>query len=256
MKEFLLVILSICLILIVGYVLHKSDVPNTINQDHIFEVVAQDVVSVVEIASIEMTNPGFVAIREVINNRPGQVLEVSQYLSEGLHKNITIPLPETRSSKVVMMNSEFPVTSELVAIVYLDDGDGGFNPNLDVIQFDNYGPIAKYVATGREVSKESLVAKTDDDTESSITVVYTDDGFIPNTIEIIKGETVEFKNQSSLPMWVATNDHPAHNILPTFDQFTTSAFGESWHYTFDQPGEWIYHDHVNASMEGVVVVKD
>jgi plastocyanin len=89
----------------------------------------------------------------------------------------------------------------------------------------------------------------------AVIVNYSDEGFSPNLVEINQGDVVEFVNQSSRPMWVASNSHPAHDVLSTFDQFTVSGFGESWQYSFDQKGEWKYHDHVNASIEGVVIVR-
>ena len=47
---------------------------------------------------------------------------------------------------------------------------------------------------------------------------YTDGGFVPANLEVPVGTVVEFKNESSGEMWVESDLHPAHNILPTFDQ--------------------------------------
>ena len=147
-------------------------------------------------------------------------------------------------------------TNELVAVVYVDDGDKGFNPNLDSILESDGKILARYVETGFSAPRSVIVPGAQEPSDNvAVKVTYTDEGFIPNTIEVSRGDTVEFTNQSRRPMWVASNRHPAHDILPTFDQFTVSGFGESWQYTFDQSGEWVYHDHVNESMEGVVVVK-
>src|SRR3989344_1262656 len=48
----------------------------------------------------------------------------------------------------------------------------------------------------------------------SYTVTYTKDGFSPNTIEIPKGATVEYKNESGSQMWVASAIHPTHSLYP------------------------------------------
>ena len=141
-------------------------------------------------------------------------------------------------------------------MVYVDDGDKGFNPNLDSILEVEGNILAKYIESGTNVSKEVVVPVAKEKTSDvAVIVTYTNEGFVPNKVEIEQGETVEFVNKSRRPMWVASNGHPAHDILPTFDQFTVSGFDESWQYTFDQKGEWVYHDHVNASRGGVVIVK-
>ena len=57
-------------------------------------------------------------------------------------------------------------------------------------------------------------------------------------------------------MWTASNPHPAHTILPTFDQFKGSEPGSVYQYTFDQVGTWRYHDHINPAFGGVVIVTE
>ncbi len=216
----------------------------------------QETVSVVKVGEITLEKPGFIAIHEVINEKPGQVLEVSRYLSIGIHRDVEIALGKRRQSKQIDISSGFPVTNELVAVVYVDDGDEGFNPNLDSILESDGKILARYVESGASASKSVVVPGAQEKSDDvAVKITYTDEGFSPNIIEINRGETVEFINQSRRPMWVASNEHPAHGILPTFDQFTVSGFGTSWQYTFDQVGEWVYHDHVNASMEGTVIVQ-
>jgi len=101
---------------------------------------------------------------------------------------------------------------------------------------------------------------------SSITVVtYTDNGFSPETVTILKGESVRFKNESSSRMWVASDIHPTHSLYPiksdndclgsSFDQCKTSVNGESWVFTFNTAGEWRLHNHVRASKRGTIIVK-
>lgn len=94
-------------------------------------------------------------------------------------------------------------------------------------------------------------------------VTYTDGGFSPATITINKGDTVIFKNKSSSDMRVASNPHPLHNGYPTtggcvgstFDSCSDIAPGQSWSFEFDFVGSWGYHNHLNPSQGGTVVVK-
>ncbi|MBI4062315.1 cupredoxin domain-containing protein [Candidatus Gottesmanbacteria bacterium] len=86
------------------------------------------------------------------------------------------------------------------------------------------------------------------------TAQYTDSGFMPNTITVKQGTTVRFTNQSSRGMWVASAVHPTHQLLPGFDQLKSVEKGGTYEYTFAKVGTWKYHNHVNATDTGTVVV--
>ena len=100
-------------------------------------------------------------------------------------------------------------------------------------------------------------------------VTYTDSGYIPNTITIKKGETVTWKNESSAPVWTASAMHPTHRVypgtdtaacgtqtlLPMFDACAGTAPGQSWSFVFNNVGTWKYHNHLNSSKFGTVVVE-
>ena len=100
-------------------------------------------------------------------------------------------------------------------------------------------------------------------TSSSATVTYTDSGFSPATIPIKKGDTVIFKNTASDDMRVSSNPHPIHNGYPTtggcvgstFDSCSTIHPGSSWSFTFTFVGKWGYHNHLNPSEGGTVIVQ-
>lgn len=88
------------------------------------------------------------------------------------------------------------------------------------------------------------------------TVKYTDTGFLPVTVTVKQGTTVTFTNDSTSGMWVASAVHPTHQLLPGFDQLTSSAKGTSYDYTFTKVGTWKYHNHVAPSFTGTVVVTE
>ena len=112
----------------------------------------------------------------------------------------------------------------------------------------------------------NLPATTDAVTPvSAATVTYTENGFIPTSVEIQKGESVEFKNESGESVWVASAMHPTHAVYPqksegdclgsSFDACKAVESGSSWTFTFTEVGSWNYHNHVQASHWGTVVVK-
>ncbi len=85
-------------------------------------------------------------------------------------------------------------------------------------------------------------------------ITYTGSGFNPRTVTVPLGTTVAFLNDSSKGMWVASDMHPTHQLLPGFDQLASVENGGSYEYTFTKAGTWTYHNHVNASHTGSVVV--
>jgi len=83
-------------------------------------------------------------------------------------------------------------------------------------------------------------------------VAYTDNGFEPKTIEVAIGTKVTFTNKSGKRMWVASNEHPTHEIYKEFDQ---GAAGTTYSFVFDKKGTWTYHNHVSPGHVGTIIVK-
>jgi plastocyanin len=94
-----------------------------------------------------------------------------------------------------------------------------------------------------------------EDTIEEVFVTYTNSGFSPRTITINRGQTVRFVNNSSRNMWVASDPHPTHTIYPEFDSKRGVVSGSHYEFTFNRVGTWNYHDHLNASMTGTVIVR-
>ncbi len=94
-------------------------------------------------------------------------------------------------------------------------------------------------------------------------VTYSDAGYSPSTLEIKAGDTVTFKNQSSRSMWTASAMHPTHLLYPTtggcigstFDACKGVQAGDSWSFQFDIKGTWKYHNHLNPSNFGTIIVQ-
>ncbi len=94
-------------------------------------------------------------------------------------------------------------------------------------------------------------------------VSYTDAGFSPKTLTIKQGDTVSFENNASDAVWVASNPHPLHNGYPTTGGCVNSTFdacgnippGQMWQFKFDLTGSWGFHNHLNPSEGGTIVVQ-
>ncbi len=109
---------------------------------------------------------------------------------------------------------------------------------------------------GDESEGDEEQASEDDSEESDLhTVTYTDAGFSPERVEVNLGDTVVFENESSSDMWVASDPHPSHTDFPEFDQRGGVGQGERFEFTFEEEGEWGYHDHLTPDNGGVVAVE-
>ena len=100
-------------------------------------------------------------------------------------------------------------------------------------------------------------------------IIYTDGGFSPSPLTVKAEEIVVFKNESAREVWPASAAHPTHTVYPgsdiekcdsavpgeMFDACGPVMPGESFSFTFKEVGEWAYHDHLNASYFGKVVVE-
>lgn len=212
-------------------------------------VLPQQAVDVVEVKSAILTKSGFLAVRAVDGNRLGQIVEISEYLTADTYNNVSIPLGEF-----------YEGDEELMVMIYEDIGNDQIFNDLDQPYKENNTPVAVYVATGEKVP-ESIVTNTGAPEGISLMIMgtmefvsYTDNGFEPRDLLITRGTMVHFVNESSIDMWVASDDHPAHTVLPTFDQFKGSPPGEQYVYIFDQAGEWNYHDHLTPTAVGTITV--
>lgn len=144
----------------------------------------------------------------------------------------------------------------LIVIVVLGLGWWFFaSRNDDGVEND----IATTTVENGEVSLEN-------DMIDEIFIMYGDDGFEPTTITINRGQTVRWMNQSGGDMWVASAMHPTHSMYPgsdiekcgtdeepgIFDQCENGAVFE---FTFNEAGEWGYHNHSRATHSGKVIVQ-
>ena len=96
----------------------------------------------------------------------------------------------------------------------------------------------------------------EEDDDGSVVVHVTDEGFEPRSITVEAGRTVVFENVGDEAHWPASDDHPTHQEYPGFDPKRPVQPGTEWSFTFDRPGEWGYHDHMNPYLTGEIVVRN
>ncbi len=117
--------------------------------------------------------------------------------------------------------------------------------------------------TGTLVGGDAVV----DTTPTSATITYNGSTFSPSSVTIKKGGTVTWKNVSGGNMWVASAQHPTHTAYSGTSRtqhcpdtagtaFDQCVGGGDYSFTFTKAGTWGYHDHLNPSAFGKVVVTE
>lgn len=104
------------------------------------------------------------------------------------------------------------------------------------------GSAATTGATEGAMMKEETVVK------------ITSSGFSPQTVTIKVGESVTWMNEDSAVHAVNSAVHPTHQVYPPLNLGNVQAGGKL-SLTFTTAGTYKYHDHLNPSLTGSVVVE-
>jgi len=81
-----------------------------------------------------------------------------------------------------------------------------------------------------------------------VKVKYTQYGFIPDPMIINAGDTVQFSNDSEEDFRPVADD-------ASFDAKENLGKSQSFKFTFDKTGEINYHNHLDTSQTGTIIVR-
>lgn len=80
-------------------------------------------------------------------------------------------------------------------------------------------------------------------------------GFQPQSITIKAGQNVTWTNKDKVNHQVNSVVHPTHLVYPPLNTIGLLKPGESKSLTFRTAGTYKYHDHLNPSLRGQVIVQ-
>ncbi len=86
-------------------------------------------------------------------------------------------------------------------------------------------------------------------------IVLEVDGFYPSSLVITEGDTVTFSSKTGEAFWPASDVHPTHTAYPAFDPKKPVAADDTWSFTFTKAGTYGFHDHINSTFEGQIIVE-
>ena len=204
--------------------------------------------SKVTVANVVSVGPGWMTIHADSNGAPGAGIGHAA-VSDGENKNVAVSIDATKA------------TSTLYAMLHVDKGIIGTYefPGDDVpATADGKVVTPSFKSSGVSATTTTVAAMT------KTVVEITSTGFSPLTAKVKVGEKVAFVNKdSSRTHWPASAVHPTHAVYPEsggcigskFDACEGLAFNAEWTFTFNEKGSWNYHDHLNPSLTGTVVVE-
>lgn len=98
-------------------------------------------------------------------------------------------------------------------------------------------------------------AVSNDHTAEAATIVFTSDGFSPEELEVRLGQTVTVKNESNQRVQYSSDDHPTHRLNEGMNLAILQP-GESGTFTAGPVGRHGFHDHIDDSFTGVLIVRE
>lgn len=133
------------------------------------------------------------------------------------------------------------------AYLWMDGEDANSNDGDDTVDQEEQDSQELDFEDGEDANSEAA--------DADYEVVYDGSSFSPAEITVGQGETVVFVNDSNEGMWPASDPHPQHTDLPEFDAGGSIQPNEEYAFTFEEAGQWGYHDHSNPSVTGTVIVE-
>lgn len=85
-------------------------------------------------------------------------------------------------------------------------------------------------------------------------ITYNGSLFSPSQATVKAGDTITVKNDSSATVDFESNPHPVHTDNTELNIGGIDA-GSSKSFTVNKTGSWGYHNHLNSSQTGTIVVR-
>lgn len=119
---------------------------------------------------------------------------------------------------------------------------------------DNNTAIEPTSSPSSDTSTTGTDSPTDAPAATETTITYSGSGFSPSTITVKTGDTVVIKNTSTRNVQFDSDPHPAHTTNPELN-VNDVAPGESRSFVVNTKGTFGYHNHLNASQKGTIIVE-
>lgn len=103
-------------------------------------------------------------------------------------------------------------------------------------------------------SGNSSANQTPATAQESVTITYTEEAFIPDTVKVKSGGKVTVKNDSSSEIQFNSSPHPQHTDDPELNIGSIDP-GSSKTFTVTVTGSHSYHNHLFPNNTGIIIVE-
>lgn len=86
-------------------------------------------------------------------------------------------------------------------------------------------------------------------------ITYVNNAFSPSVVTIASGGSVTFTNADTKSINIASDPHPSHTEYPALNLGLLSTGKTSESVSFSKAGTYSYHNHINATQAGTIIVK-
>ena len=119
----------------------------------------------------------------------------------------------------------------------------------------NNGPTGSTTNTIPQPTVSITDKVTQENPVGQTTVILSDKGFIPFTLAVKAGTKVTWINKSGGTATVSSDPHPTHTNYPPLNLGKFDD-GAALTLTFDKAGTYSYHNHLNPSQKGIIMVRE
>lgn len=109
-------------------------------------------------------------------------------------------------------------------------------------------------STNNDTTASPTPAANPNDQVAAVTITYKDGAFSPTTVTIKSGESVNVINGSNGSLDFKSDPHPTHTDNTELNAGEIAA-GSSMKITVTKAGTWGYHNHLNPTETGSIVVQ-
>lgn len=126
--------------------------------------------------------------------------------------------------------------------------------SLGAWYFYSKGQNSSTTATTSTTPTPTGATQNPPSTAAAVTITFTSAGFSPTTVTVQSGGKLTVINNSSGAISFNSNPHPTH-IDNSELNIGTIGPGESKTVTLTKTGTWGYHNHLNPSQGGTIIVQ-
>lgn len=106
----------------------------------------------------------------------------------------------------------------------------------------------------RSYSSPPQVSPSNEATQEQNAITLTESGFSPSTLTVKAGTKVTWINKSGGQATVNSSSHPIHTSYPPLN-LGSFLEGSTLSLVFAKPGTYGYHNHLNSSQTGTIIVQ-